>query len=209
MKIRINNRIMVEKIMLSLSILFVIFLWLLKKYQYANTIATMTLLIDIYCCIKTRKNKINFFMFLAILFFDYSFIITKYYNDIKSFSALYAQIRFDDTKFVGVASVFLFHAILLLFLKSDFFKNRDDLFRANSNEKIYGKKKILILVLIIMIGFIICDYLIFHLFNIPRTIYEYLIIPFIIAIYYSKDNKPLSILILIFILFHLSSFAII
>lgn len=200
MKIKIDSHIMIEKIILILSIFFVMLLWVLKLYKLANIVASMTLLIDIYGCIKVRKNKINFFMFLTMLYFDYSFIITKYYYNIKSFSALYAQIRFEDTKFIGITLVYLFHAILLLLLKPSFFENKDDMFIVNSNEKIKGKKKIFIFALIVMIGFIITDYLIFHVFNIPRTIYEYMIIPFIIAIYYSKNNEPLSILILLLIM---------
>ena len=191
----------IEKSIILISIFFVAFLWLFKLY-YSNTIAIMVLIINAYILIKARKNVFIFFLFLAISYFDYSVIISKYLFHLSNFDWIFQYIKYEDTLFVGISIVYLFRAIFLLLVNNDFFSEKRDIFEESSNEIKIEKKKmrLLILGLIIIIAFTIFDYLFFHIIFSTETIYEYLLIPIVITTYYSRNNKLFKRIILILIL---------
>ena len=190
MKVSIN--IFIEKLILLFCVSLVL-IFSINNLYYSNLIAYMVLIINLYGLIKSRKNPLIFFLFLARFYFDYSIIISKYISTTPNFALFFQNYATDKSMFVGISSLFVFHATLLLFLKENVFKYNALLFEKTDKLKEinvkHSKANLFILLLILSIAFILVDYLFIHLLPIKRTIYEYLLIPFIVAIYFSK-NKP-------------------
>ena len=137
MKISTSN--LIEKLILITSIIFVLVIWHTGNY-YSNLVAIMVLIIGIYSTIKSRKNPLTFFLFLVMLYFDYSIIISKYISSTPNFQLFFNKLYFEDTMFIGIASLYLFHAILLLFLKRNIFEKKEQLFNYNYALKIKNEK---------------------------------------------------------------------
>ena len=108
----INTKVFFERTFLISLLIITLFLHFIHIYLN-NFIATLVLVLDIYALIKYRKSTMLFILFLSILFFDYSVIITKYYYNIEQFKNLYSQIAFSKTMYIGIFSLFLVHAISL------------------------------------------------------------------------------------------------
>lgn len=187
---KISKNVFLEKFIIIITMLIVMYLWLSKNYL-SNLVAFFVLAIDVYSVIKSKNNIFAFFVFLAITYFDYSVIFSKYFFRLPGYDWIFHYIKYDDTLFIGIMCLFFFHAIVLLLVKPDFYKNKDEIFNMNKNESELneGKVNVLILLLILIVAFVLLDCLIFHMIFSMNTIYEYLIIPIIILIFLCR-NKP-------------------
>ena len=196
------NTSLVEKILVILSILFIAVLWLSKSY-WSNVVAAMVLIIDFYMVFKVIKNTLIFFLFMTIAYFDYSVIFSKYFFRIENFDWIFKLIKYNDTLFVGIAIVFILHSIILFFMKKEIYTDKKQIFEMTSEEKKFNNKycKLIMSFLIAIIAFVVFDYFFFHIIFNKETIYEYLLIPIIIVIYYCRDNKLFRRMILLIIVF--------
>lgn len=198
-----NKSEYLEKTLLVISLIIVFYLKISKQY-FSSLIAIFLLLLDAYSIIKSKDNIYAFFLFLCMLYFDYSIIISKYLSTTPNFVSFFRLIKFNDTMFISISSLYVFHAILILFLKKEFYKKNDNIYLLNaknsSSKKLTNKSVIFLCALIFIIFIVLIDYLFIHFLPIKRTIYEYLLIPFIIAIYYSKDYNILRKIIFFLIL---------
>ena len=198
---KIKRKGVVEKLLIIASICLVMILWTSKLY-FSNLIAIMVMIINIYSLIKARKNVFIFFLFLAFTYFDYSVIFSKYLFRIENFNWIFQYIKYDDTLFIGISLVYIFHALILLLVNSRLYESKEDIFDISESEKLqnYGKIKMVIIILSIMVCIVLFDYLFFHKVFVKETIYEYLLIPIVIIVYYSRNDKIFNKLALIIIL---------
>lgn len=182
-----NKNEFTEKVIVIILIIIVLFFYSIGYYN-TNFVAIMLMVIEIYTMIKYRKNPFLLFIFVCMFYFDYSFIISKYIMNTPNLENVYSQIKYQNTLYIGISSVFIFHACKLVILKK---KNCNEnilyqkLFK-NTNDK---KNNLVVIILTIGIAIILLDYLFFDFLSLSRTIYEYLLILFVLAFYYAKDNK--------------------
>ena len=189
--LKLNNYEFFEKMIAIFSLIIVVMLWILKLY-YSNFVAIMVMVLNIYMVVKSRKNVYGFFLFLSIAYFDYSVIFSKYLFRLPNFNWIFHYIMYDDTLFVGIAILYIFHAVLFLFIRKEFYDSKSEIFLKSFSENNQNKKKtnLLMLILILLIAIILVDCLFFHILFKLNSVYEYLIIPMVIVIFYSR-NRPL------------------
>lgn len=177
-----------EKFVIVILMTMFFFFYILQYYNTTFVCIALTV-IELYTIIKYRKKPMLFFLFICMFYFDYSVIISKYLMNTPTLVSAYAQIRYEDTLYIGIASIFFFHAIILLFLKSE---NKCE---SASNNNLFSKdvksetNYLVLIILTSLIAIVLFDYLFFDFLSLSRTIYEYLLVLFVLAFYYSKDNK--------------------
>lgn len=140
--------------------------------------------INIYICYKFRNNKIIFFSFFILLYFNFSFVFSKYFNDTEMLRSLFLQITDKGTYAISILSIiFLFSCINLALDKNKCINLNECDIEINfkySNLIIYALQFVLILLLLYCCITGIVKALVFV---------EYSIFLFIICFVFSKNNK--------------------
>ena len=185
----VNKKILIEKAIILLSIILVLFLWI-NHYYFSNFVALLTIALDVYCLIKSRKNIFAFFIFLSILYFDYSVIFSKYFFHLPGFNWIFQYIKYDNTMFVGISCLYFFHAITTLLVKQKFYERKNNIFDKSAICSNIPNTKLneFIILIIIFISIVLLDCLFFHIYFSMNSIYEYLIIPIVILLVLCKGN---------------------
>lgn len=178
---------MIDLILLTITLTLMLLIYLEKSLS--NTVLSMYLLIiNTYMCIKIRKNKKLCVLFIMLLYFNYSFIISRYIGNPTSIVAnLYKYIYYPSTHQKGIFFIILMFTIINLSLKPE-----NEVSDKNTlNLYVIKFKYIKILILAMQIG-LICI-LLYHFINkIPAngtTFFEYAIIIFIFTFMMSKNDK--------------------
>lgn len=168
------------------------------KINLPVVVAWLTLIVNCYLAFKHRKNIYLFFCMLSILFFNYSFIISKYISSTENLVGVYNQIKFDDTKAIGINCVFIFMCILGLFLSG---KDTNLSVDTSRFQKSYSKRFTLFAGSIIIIMITLFIALAYGLgFSYLRALYEYSLILFILGFLLCRDNKIQTIILVILML---------
>ncbi len=154
-----------------------------------NFIGILVLIVDIYSIIRYKKNNMLLFVFLALTYFDYSFLISKYLSTTSNLTSVYEQLKYSNSLMISVSLVFIFHLILLLFIDSKKCINSDNTYVFN--EIVNNSKKYILVLTLITAAIIIVlfDYFFLHLLSFSRAMYEYLLIFFVFGFYYSKKTN--------------------
>lgn len=186
-----NSKILMEKGVLILLFIVNIFMCIMGFYE-TKILAYVTLILSIYTLYKFKNNIALFFMFFCIFYFEYSFIISRYISSTPILPVLYEQIKFDNTNFIGLSGIMLFHLGILLFSPSVDKVSKISNFLMKKDVKKKNKTSVISFILTIVIALFILNYQIITLIPLPRSLYEYLIIFFVLAFYYSRDDKVFS-----------------
>lgn len=196
------KKVFLEKSIIIILSLIVIIMNVSNVYN-TKMIAFLVLVVDFYSLIKYRDNPLLLFVFLSMMYFDYSVIISKYLSTTNNLIGAYSQIKYDSTMFIGISSLLLMHLFILLFLKEKSKLKNNKVFAGSINNYhiLKGKKNTtLFFILILFIAFILFDYLFLGLLSIKRTIYEYMLILFIFGFYYLKNYKLFKIILILLML---------
>lgn len=172
-----------------------------------NTVfAILLLALNIYMLIKNKDNKLMLITLLMIFYFNYSFAIIKYIGEpAKLLHTLYEQLNdYEMTMHIGIISQIIFLAIINIILNINKMNivNKINLNKLKLNKLNFNKINIIVsklktdikdkklIVRIMQVA--LCIILLFHLImkiDYNTTIFEYSLFLFIIAFYFSKDNK--------------------
>ena len=95
-----------------INILICVIVLVFKLYN--NTFLGILLLaLNLYMLIKYRKNKLLFFAMIIIVYFNFSFVITKYIGTpIELLQGVYNQISNSDTMTIGITALIICFSIL-------------------------------------------------------------------------------------------------
>lgn len=182
-----NTKDFIEKLLLSILILIIL---LLNIFKVGNPIiiGVLIVMIDIYRTIRYKENCYLFFLFLCIMYFDYSFLISKYFSSTPTLVDIYKQIVYSDTKLIGVSILLVFHLFTTLFISAKYEKSekQDEIFNVSTTNRMIQTIMLTILIFVVLL-----DYFVFHFLSATRTIYEYLLIPFIFGFYYTKQTNSI------------------
>ncbi len=182
MKNRIKNNLL-NIIILFLSVL-VVFLSLSTNIISRTFLGVYLLIINLIVVNKSKYDNGLFFTMISILYFNFSFIITKYIGTPSTLlNAIYLGIKEEKTMIIAIDLLILMFSVINYFfpkiVKSNDFSNEVVEYNSNNN--------------IIIIGFLMLlgIYLYHVLNNITRTttLLEYSIILFIIELYMTKKRK--------------------
>lgn len=158
----------------------------------SSLVAIFLLILDIFSLIKHKNNMYLFFLFLCIFYFDFSVICSKYLFQTNTLVSVYNQINQENIMMLSISLLFVFHSIIEIVLLLER-KNREVLAKKDNikdKDVLTKKEHFSILFLIGIIGSILIGYYILQLKIIPRTIYEYLLILYVILFYLiKKSNK--------------------
>lgn len=184
-------KFLIEKGILILLFFVNLLMYIMGIYE-TTILAYITLILSFYTMFKFKNNIALFFIFFCIFYFEYSFIISRYISTTPILPVLYEQIWFENTNFIGLSGVMLFHLGILLFSppKDKVTTVSNILFTSDSKKK--NKVSMVSFVLTIVIALFIVNYQIITIIPLPRTIYEYLIVFFVLAFYYARNEKVLS-----------------
>lgn len=188
-----RNSIVLEK-MILLVILFILLISVYAGYHNNVAIGLMIILVETYILFKVRKNIYLFFIYMCIFYFDYSVIFGKYIGTpISRLSIVYSQIpKSSDVWFIGLFSILLFHLVIALLLPK--INNSDNIILYSENNK---HRDVSVVILTILSVSMIFSYLLIPSTIVPRTIYEYAIIPLCLGLYLSKNYKVCHLLLII------------
>ena len=74
---------------------------------YLNAI--LLLIVNFYLIVKCRKNILLFYLFIAIFYFNYSIVITKYVKDVAPIlESVYYQIPELQIRYIAINSLLIF-----------------------------------------------------------------------------------------------------
>lgn len=182
---------------IELLIIFIIALAFLAIpiLQFSNQraeetyISVLVLLINLILILKNRNNYLLFFVYLAIGYFNYSFIYERYFSNRVIMSVLYAQLGTDQENLFlkGVEIIALF--MMILFLCDIFFnKNR----HYDLPFELYSEKKSWLSVVLLFLMMLMIPVALY----VPdgQKIYEYSVIIIILGMYYSGGEKSAKII---------------
>ena len=178
---------------ISMFLIFLVILFLcliIFKIDCQNFSGAIALLVNIFALISFKKNNLLFFSYMWIFYCNISFLISKYFSSTPTFLTIYNQIRFKDTKIIGVSGVAIF--VIISFLLCYNYKNKcKDNFDVNENNVNVTKKSydISLIIIISIISIVLIDYFALHILSVSRQIYEYLLILFVFGFYYSKMSR--------------------
>lgn len=165
------------------TIFIILFAMFFKIYSY-TFLGIYLLIYNIYLLLKYRETKKMFILFFIILFFNYSFIISRYIGTPSSLlNEMYLQLRNKESLLKAILLILSMLTIIDSILRKEKYKEIQI-------EKIDFKyRKILILIMQITLIAI----LVFHLVNSitnATTLLEYSIFIFIFCFFLSKyDHK--------------------
>ena len=183
-----KNKNIFEKCFLIILVIINVFMYIMEIY-ITEFWAYITLFLSFLTILKFKNNIALFFMFFCIFYFEYSFIVSRYISSTPILPVLYEQIRFDSTYFIGISGVMFFHIGILLFSP----KSKDVVPMSSFLEQTQDKEKNIVsiksIILTAFISLFIFNYQIFTIIPLPRTLYEYLIIFFVLAFYYARNEK--------------------
>lgn len=179
----IKKKEMIDRIV-TIGILIVCLVFVIFK-QYNKTFLGILLMgINTYLLIKYRKHKLLFFAILMIWYFNYSFVITRYIGTNSALlDNLYRQLINSDTLYISIIMQIIFLSIINLIV--------GEIGDTNKQENIatdFKYRKVFVFALQLTLVII----LIYHLINAityNTTLFEYSILLFILAFYYSKGDK--------------------
>lgn len=183
---RVKN--FIEKLLFIILILIVLSMNFLKIGN-PILIGILIIIFDFYRVVKYKDNYYLFFLFICIMYFDYSFLISKYFSTTPTLVDVYKQIAYSNTKMIGVSILLIFHLFTTLFIDENYEEsnNLNDIFFVD-----FSKKRLIqIIILTLLIFVVLLDYFVFHFLSATRTIYEYLLIPFVFGFYYTKQTNSI------------------
>lgn len=160
------------------------------------------LFLNIFTLVKVRNDKGIFVIIFALLYFNFSYIISRYIGTPSStVSDLFTNIKLSNTMIISIDSQILFFAILN-FMIGDKIKKPASML----NKKIsFPYRKILVFLLELLLILILLYHLINNITE-STTLLEYSIILFVFALYLTKDSKSEKLVVeLILIIFSLYS----
>lgn len=174
-----------------------------SNYSNSNITSIYLLIISLYLCIQYRKNINLLFIFIIIAYCNYSVVFSSYLKILpNSIFTLYATTF--ESKY-GMAILVLFFSIICIVFSINKIPFEQESLSINPKDKTHREKNSYFLVIIMILALI---YIYLFEYNKPEvvggrgggtTLYEYSIVIFILALYYGKRYKPLSIIIHILI----------
>lgn len=182
---KVNNKM--KDVLITIIIITICFISLLLN-KYNNTfLGAILIFINIYMTFKYRKNKLIFCGMLIILYFNYSFVITRYIGEPSSLlNNLYAQLINNDTLNIAIIIQIIFLCIVNIIIGNC--KSTEKLIKDNYKFNNVKYKQILIIALQLALILILAYHLISNI-SYNTTLLEYSIILFIFIFYYSRENK--------------------
>ena len=185
-----------DKYIFELLISFVCGL-IIFRISLPKTISVITLLSNLYLVIKYHNNIPLFFCLMSILYFNYSFIFSKYLFSTSTLTNAYNQIRYLDTMDKGLYSVYLFINIIGIFL-SGIVENNGVNITSLSKPYNYKFSKIMGYFIIVTIAVLL---ILAYLLNVNfiKAMHEYSLILFIFGFLLCKNNR-LQIVFLVFLM---------
>ena len=171
---------------------------ILFKVSMTRVASVIILLSNLYLVIKFRKNIPLFFCLIAIFYFNYSFIFSKYLFNTSTLSVVYNQIQFSDTKAIGIYCVYIFNIIIGLFLSGEVKNNGIDTTKlANTYSKKFNNIMGYFIIFLIALLLILAYWLDIEFL---KALHEYSLILFIVGFLLCKENKIQSIMLVILML---------
>lgn len=179
-----NKKQMIDRIV-TIGILILCLIFAVFKIYNKNVLGVLLIGINTYMLIKYRKHKLLFLAMLMIWYFNYSIVITKYIGPkAMLLENLYQQLTNSSTMYISIIMQIVFSCIINLIVGEIKVTNEE----VEENKNSIKWKKIFVLILQLALGAI----LIYHLVNkitYNTTLFEYSILLFILALYYSKGDK--------------------
>lgn len=192
-----KNKEILEKILILFIIIICLMMAMFKVYS-REFFGILLLGINGYMLWKYRKNRLLFFSMLIIMYFNYSFVITRYIGTTSSLlDSLYRQLYNEKTLYISIIMQIIFLCVINLIVGRVENVEIDKI--ENTLEKFRYRK-----IMIFIMQFVLILILIYHLLmgiNYNTTIFEYSIYFFIFIFYYCKNdnkNKIITEIILIF-----------
>lgn len=178
----ISRKVSIDKIVLFFLLVTCLFFSFIGRYNNF-LICLLIMAVELYVLFKVRKNKLLLFMYLCIIYFDYSVIFGKYLGQpIQRLSLVYQQIPPDsEVRSIGLMCLLLFQIVIALLLPK-IKKDQPltcDLFSSSDSVSYIVTAICAVMVL---------GYLFLNSIIDARTIYEYAIIMFCIGFYITKHN---------------------
>ena len=120
-----------DKILDLMTLLIVLFIIAVGKIN-CTFLGIYLLIINIYICYKCKNKKDIFMLFVVLLYFNFSVVVSKYLGEpSQMLSDLYSQIVFDDTVTLGLLSQIVFFTIVNSILNVNYVSN----INANEDKK--------------------------------------------------------------------------
>lgn len=178
-----NKKQMIDRIITIGILILCIVLVIFQKYN-KTFLGLLLMGINTYMLIKYRKHKLLFLATLIIWYFNYSFVISRYIGtNTALLENLYKQIINGDTLYISIIMQIIFLCIINLIVGEIKEEDRNE----DKEENIKYRK---IFIFLIQVALIII--LIYHLvkgITYNTTLFEYSLLLFILAFYYSKGDK--------------------
>ncbi len=181
-----------------INILICVIVLVFKLYN--NTFLGILLLaLNLYMLIKYRKNKLLFFAMIIIVYFNFSFVITKYIGTpIELLQGVYNQISNSDTMTIGITALIICFSILNIVIGN--VNNIDNKPSLQPSKVTIANRNKIVLILQVLLTLILLYHIIAGITH-NTTLLEYSIFLFIFAFYYSKGNKTNKIILEILLMF--------
>lgn len=174
--------VLLNKVILTLLFPFVMLTVNNKNVAY---IAILILLINLYTAWCSRNNNAIFLVNIMICYFNYSIIVANYFSEIDSYFLSWNQ---EEVSIIGLKLLLIFSLILMWALPEKINKISTYEFINEGNENyIITYVLIIILILIYFLGYYAPT--IVGERGSYSTLYEYSLIIFLFAYYYSGNKK--------------------
>ena len=189
-------------VVISVSSLILSFIFYNLKNNCNFFLGILLLLINFYLVYKFRNSKKLFLLFIMILYFNYSFVVTHYLSKTPTLlNNLYLQLTNINTLKITIIIQIIFFNIMNLLIPNITYNKKDVLINNDDNNKYYGTTTVILDIVLIII-------LMYHIIsgiNHNTALLEYSILLFIFSFYYGKKsniNKVYTeIIMLIFIVY--------
>lgn len=178
-----SRKVGIDKIVLFLLLITCLFFSTIGKYN--NFLMCLLIMaVDLYIIFKVRKNQLLLFIYLCIIYFDYSVIFGKYIGQpIQRLSLVYLQIPPEsEVRSIGLMCLLLFQIVIALLLPK--IKKNQPLDCDTFSSSDFTSYIVTMICAVMVLGYLFLNSIIS-----ARTIYEYAIIMFCIGFYITKNNN--------------------
>ena len=180
----------IAKLLSSLTALLSIVLICFPNFVLSIVVAVFLLICNIYAIFKSRNNLYLLFIFVFILYCNFSICFSSYIMYIDNFYTTYYM---SDISSIAMGVLALFNSLILLLLPLK------KMARAK-HYRLIDNNKYSLISCVILLFLLLCIFIFGYTRTssgargVPSTLYEYSIILFILLFYYSGKNKTIILL---------------
>ena len=153
-----------------------------------NMLGICIIVFGCFLAIRNRHNVLKYYVYLAITYFNYSFILNRYWGNRIIMRALFNNFADEELYLKGINIMFLFMLVLLLCDVIFYDKNSNyniDFLENNPQNDIISYSLLVLMICILPIS---------SLFTFGAQFFEYSVIFIAIGTYYSGSRKLLTLL---------------